>query len=86
MKAYKFRIHVEEDDSFLRDFELTENQSLMDFHNILTKNLNLNEEELASFFLTTENWEKEEEVHELSRAHFLFRLPFKKKGGSLYMI
>lgn len=61
MKAYKFRIHVEEDDSFLRDFELTENQSLMDFHNILTKNLNLNEEELASFFLTTENWEKEEE-------------------------
>lgn len=61
MKAYKFRILVDEDDSFLREFELAENQTLMDFHDAITKNIKLSKEELASFFQTNQHWEKEKE-------------------------
>lgn len=61
MKAYKFRILVNEDEEFLREFELTENQTLIDFHKLITKNIKLNNAELASFFLTSQNWEKEKE-------------------------
>lgn len=61
MKVYKFRVLNTEDEEFLREYELTENQSLLDFHNLITKNLKLNQEELASFFITNSNWEKEHE-------------------------
>ncbi len=31
------------------------------------------------------NWDKEEEAVKLEGCHFLFRLPFKKKGGNEFM-
>lgn len=61
MKVYKFRMLINEDEDFLREYELTEEQTLLDFHNFITKNLKLNKAELASFFQTTSNWEKERE-------------------------
>lgn len=61
MKVYKFQVLLNEDEDFLREYELTEDQTLLDFHNLITKNLKLNQEELASFFLTNSNWEKERE-------------------------
>ncbi|MDD4847533.1 MAG: hypothetical protein PHR53_02025 [Bacteroidales bacterium] len=61
MKIYKFRVIINEDDGFLREFELTEDQTLLDFHTLITKNLKLNQSELASFFITSSNWEKEQE-------------------------
>lgn len=61
MKVYTFRVLINEDEDFLREYELTEEQTLMDFHDLITKNLKLNQAELASFFLTTSDWEKERE-------------------------
>lgn len=58
---YKFVAISSEDDSFLREFELDEKNTLLDFHNIIQEELEYDKSQLASFFSTTDKWEKEEE-------------------------
>lgn len=59
--VYKFVVLSDEDDSFVREFEFLETQTLMDFHNILQEELEFDKSQMASFYLATDNWEKEEE-------------------------
>ncbi|HCC71012.1 MAG TPA: hypothetical protein DEQ09_07675 [Bacteroidales bacterium] len=58
---YKFVVISSEEESFLREFELDENNTLLDFHNILQEELEFDKSQMASFFTTTKKWEKEEE-------------------------
>jgi hypothetical protein len=44
--------------AFLRDYEIDSNQTFLDLHNIIQKNLNFDTTQLASFFLADENWNK----------------------------
>jgi hypothetical protein len=59
--VYKFVVLSDEDESFVREFEFLENQTLMDFHTILQEELEFDKSQMASFYLATDNWEKEEE-------------------------
>ncbi len=59
--VYKFVVLSDEDESFVREFELLESQTLMDFHSILQEELGFDKSQMASFYLATDNWEKEEE-------------------------
>ncbi|MBE0675404.1 MAG: hypothetical protein IH591_12155 [Bacteroidales bacterium] len=59
--VYKFVVLSDEDDAFVREFEFLDSQSLMDFHNILQEELEYDKSQMASFYLATDNWEKEEE-------------------------
>ena len=59
--VYKFVVLSDEDESFVREFEFLDSQTLMDFHNIIQEELEYDKSQLASFFLATDNWEKEEE-------------------------
>ncbi len=59
--VYKFVVLSDEDDAFVREFEFLDNQTLMDFHNILQEELEYDKSQMASFYLATDNWEKEEE-------------------------
>ena len=61
MQVYIFRILAEEEEAFLRDIALSEDNTLLDFHVALTKSMGLNNKLLASFYLTDKQWEKQHE-------------------------
>ena len=61
MQVYIFRVLAEEEESFLREIALSEDNTLLDFHIILTKSMKLNDKQLASFYLTNKQWEKQKE-------------------------
>jgi len=59
--VYKFVVLSDEDESFIREFEFLDSQTLLDFHNMLQEELEFDKSQMASFFMATDNWEKEEE-------------------------
>ena len=59
--VYKFVVLSDEDETFVMEFEFLDSQNLLDFHNILQDELEFDRSQMASFFMATESWEKEEE-------------------------
>jgi hypothetical protein len=59
--VYKFVLLSDEDESFIREFEFLDTHTLMDFHNLIQEELEFDKSQMASFFMATDNWEKEEE-------------------------
>ena len=59
--VYKFVELSDEDESFVREFEFLDTHTLLDFHNLIQDELEFDKSQLASFFMATDNWEKEEE-------------------------
>jgi hypothetical protein len=59
--VYKFVVLSDEDETFVREFDFLDSQTLMDFHNALQEELEFDRSQIASFYLATDNWEKEEE-------------------------
>ena len=46
---FKFVVISSEEEAFLREFELDENNTLLDFHNILQEELEYDRSQMASF-------------------------------------
>ena len=59
--VYRFVVLSDEDESFVREFEFLDSHTLLDFHNMMQDELEFDKSQMASFYLATENWEKEEE-------------------------
>jgi len=57
-----FRIISDEDPDFYRDLVAEGTDTFLDFHNTLQKELNYDPTQLASFFITNKQWEKEHEI------------------------
>lgn len=57
----KFSILSDDNDSFEREFELLDNQTLLDFHNMIQTELEYDKSQLASFFTADDDWERLEE-------------------------
>lgn len=62
MHAYRFRLLYEEQEDFLRDFELLSSQTFFDFHELIKQSVELQGSELASFFVCDRNWRKKREI------------------------
>lgn len=62
MHVYKFRILSEEQNDFVRDIEISSNQTFEDFHKILLQTSGLDGKELASFHITNGKWMKSKEI------------------------
>lgn len=62
MHAYRFRMLHENQEDFLRDFDLLARQTFADFHDIIKQNVSLKGNELASFFVCDPNWRKKKEI------------------------
>ncbi len=58
----KFRLISNEQDDFIRDFEVLDNQTFFQFHMAIQDNLRFDKSQIASFFVCDENWEKEQEI------------------------
>jgi len=59
---YLFRIISDECPGFLRDLVADGTDTFLDFHQALQKDLGFDPTQLASFFITNEHWEKEQEI------------------------
>lgn len=62
MHIYKFRMLSEEHDNFLRDIEIKATQTYEDFHNVIADCVRLNGNELASFHICDQKWNKMQEI------------------------
>jgi len=58
---YRFVVLSDEDESFMREFEFLDSHTLLDFHNMIQEELEFDKSQMASFYMATDNWEKEEE-------------------------
>jgi len=59
---YLFRVISDEEKEFFRDILIAGSDSFLDFHRILQENLGYDPNQLASFFITTKDWEKVREI------------------------
>lgn len=59
---FLFRIISDENPEFFRDLVADSSDTFLDFHNTLQKNLGYDPSQLASFFITNHQWEKEVEI------------------------
>ena len=51
-----------ESDDFVREFEIDADSSFLTLHNFIQENLKFDEKQMASFFLTGRDWNKEQEI------------------------
>ncbi len=61
---YRFRIILDNDtdEDVFRDLEIRETDSLEDLHNIITQSFGFDGSEMASFYLSNDQWNQGEEI------------------------
>jgi len=59
---YLFRIITDENPAFYRDLVADATDTFLDFHQTLQKDLGYDHTQLASFFITNHQWEKQQEI------------------------
>lgn len=62
MQVYRFRILFDEQEDFLRDIEIKPGQTFKDFHDIILQSVEIESNELASFFVCDPGWNKQREI------------------------
>lgn len=60
--VYKFRIISDEVDDFLREIKIDSEASFFDFHKAILKSTGYKDDQMTSFFICDDDWEKEIEV------------------------
>lgn len=60
--VYKFRIISDEVDDFLREIKIDSEASFLDFHEAILKSTGYKDDQMTSFFICDDDWEKEIEV------------------------
>lgn len=61
---YRFRVILDNDteEDIFRDLEIRETDSLEDLHNIITQSFGFDGSEMASFYLSNDQWDQGEEI------------------------
>ncbi|MFD1015973.1 IS1096 element passenger TnpR family protein [Winogradskyella rapida] len=61
---YRFRIILDNDteDDVFRDIEIRENNTMEDLHNVITQSFGFDGMEMASFYISDEQWNQGEEI------------------------
>ena len=61
---YRFRVILDNDteDDIFRDLEIRETDSLEDLHNIITQSFGFDGNEMASFYVSDDDWNEGEEI------------------------
>lgn len=58
----KFRLISNEQDDFIRDFEILAEQTFFHLHMAVQDNLHFDKSQIASFFICNQDWIKEQEI------------------------
>ncbi|MBO4778186.1 MAG: hypothetical protein J5588_06790 [Bacteroidales bacterium] len=59
---YKFRIISDENELFSRSIEISEDDTFLKFHKAILKACDYKDSEMASFFVSNDDWDKEQEI------------------------
>lgn len=59
---YRFRVILDTEEDVFRDLEIDQNNSLEEFHNCITQAFGFDGSEMASFYVSNEQWEQGEEI------------------------
>lgn len=60
--VYRFRVTFEDYDDVYRDIEIKSKQTFEDLHKIIQKSINFDSSQLASFYMSDDNWSKGREI------------------------
>lgn len=60
--VYRFTIISDEVDNFRREIQIDSEATFLDFHRAILKSVGYADDQMTSFFVCDENWEKETEV------------------------
>jgi len=60
--VYKFRILSDEVDNFTREIAISSEASFLDLHNVLLDSVGYTSDQITSFYICNDEWEKETEV------------------------
>ncbi len=75
---YRFRVILDNDtdDDIFRDIEIRKTDSLEDLHNVITQAFGFDGIEMASFYISNEDWDQGEEISmfDVSEGHSSVRL------------
>lgn len=59
---YRFRIILDAEDDVFRDIEIMANSTLEDLHNTILQSFGFDGTEMASFYISDDNWNQGEEI------------------------
>jgi hypothetical protein len=59
---YRFRVILDAHEDVFRDIEIEANATFEDFHNAITQSFGFGGQEMASFYLSNDQWEEGEEI------------------------
>ena len=59
---YRFTIISDEVDDFLREIQIDPEATFFDFHEAIVKSVGYTDDQMTSFFLCDDDWEKEKEI------------------------
>ena len=62
MKTFTFRVIIDTEEDIFRDIEILENQNFEEFHQTIIKAFEFKGDQMASFYISNEEWEKGEEI------------------------
>ena len=60
--VYRFTIISDEVDNFRREIQIDSDATFLDFHNAILKSVGYPNDQMTSFFICDDNWEKETEI------------------------
>ncbi len=59
---YRYRIILDTKEDVFRDIEIEASATLEDLHNTITQSFGFDGQEMASFYISNQNWEQGEEI------------------------
>jgi len=62
MSVLKFRIQADDQEDFVREVEIKSDQTFKDLHDFIVNNQKLKGDELASFHVANDLWERQQEI------------------------
>lgn len=59
---YRVRVILDTEEDVIRDIHISQNSNFLELHKTVVKAFEMDEGEMASFFVSNENWEQGEEI------------------------
>ena len=62
--VYRFRVILDADEDVFRDIEMLQESTLEDLHNTIVQSFGFDGTEMASFYVSDDDWKQGEEIHQ----------------------
>lgn len=64
-KIFRFRVLLDQEEEVFRDIQIRADESFDDFHRVILKSFGFSGMEMASFYMSNEEWDKGEEITQM---------------------